>query len=123
MSAQTPEDLDRLFAEAAAKGDAAAIAALYEPGGVLLGQDGDAVGTDAIRTAISGMASVKPKVTMNIAKTVTAGDIAIVYNDWNVSMPGADGSTVAMSGKAIEVCRRQPDGSWLFVVDDPTARG
>jgi hypothetical protein len=27
-----------------------------------------------------------------------------------------------LSGKAIEVCRRQPDGTWLFVIDDPYAR-
>lgn len=123
MSARTPEDLDRLFAEAAANGDADAIAALYEPGALMLGEDGDASGRDAIRTAIAGLASLKPSLTMNVTKTVTAGDIAIVYNDWSTSMPGPDGNSVAMSGKAIEVCRRQPDGSWLMVIDDPTARG
>jgi ketosteroid isomerase-like protein len=24
-----------------------------------------------------------------------------------------------LSGRAIEVARRQPDGTWLYVVDDP----
>lgn len=121
MSAKIPGDLDRLFAEAAARGDADAIAALYEPDAVKLGRDGvPATGTAAIRDSVAGMASMKPHITMNVVKTVIAGDIAIVYNDW--SSAGPDGKSVAASGHALEVCRRQPDGSWLFVIDDPTAR-
>jgi ketosteroid isomerase-like protein len=35
--------------------------------------------------------------------------------------PGA--SPIERSGKAMEVMRRQPDGSWRVAIDDPFARG
>jgi ketosteroid isomerase-like protein len=35
----------------------------------------------------------------------------------------AEGRPVTMEGRAIEVSRRQADGSWLFVLDDPFGRG
>jgi len=38
-------------------------------------------------------------------------------------MTGPDGQPTAMAGKAIEVVRRQADGTWRFIVDDPWARG
>ena len=53
----------------------------------------------------------------------TGEDLALVYNDWTLSATGADGNPIERSGKAIEVVRRQPDGSWRFAIDDPTARG
>jgi len=47
----------------------------------------------------------------------------VLYNDWTGTMKGPDGAPVKMAGKAIEIVRRQPDGTWRFVVDDPFARG
>ena len=54
---------------------------------------------------------------------INAGDVAVLYNDWTGSMTGPDGVEMPVTGKAIEVCRRQADGTWLFVVDDPWGRG
>jgi ketosteroid isomerase-like protein len=53
----------------------------------------------------------------------TGEDLALVYNDWTLSATGPDGSPIQRSGKAIEVVRRQRDGSWRFAIDDPRARG
>jgi ketosteroid isomerase-like protein len=47
----------------------------------------------------------------------------MVYNDWRMTLTGPDGKAQQSSGKAIEVVRRQADGSWKYVVDDPNARG
>jgi ketosteroid isomerase-like protein len=57
-------------------------------------------------------------------KVVQSGDdLAMVYNDWHMSAKRPDGQPVEASGKAIEVVRRQPDGTWRFILDDPYARG
>ncbi len=46
-----------------------------------------------------------------------AEELAATYGVW--SMKAGDQE---LSGKTIEVVRRQPDGTWLFVIDDPFAR-
>jgi ketosteroid isomerase-like protein len=47
----------------------------------------------------------------------------MVYNDWQMSAKRPDGRPVEAAGKALEVVRRQPDGTWRFILDDPYARG
>ena len=34
---------------------------------------------------------------------------------------GPDGKAVSMAGQSTEVVRRQPDGTWRYVVDNPYA--
>ena len=125
MAARSPEDIDRLFAERMAAGDVDAVVALYEPAGALVALDGlVTTGPAAIREALARLAAMRPQMTMNLVRVVrTADDLAVVYNDWRLSAVDAKGRPVTMQGRAIEVSRRQPDGSWLFVLDDPFARG
>ena len=125
MPARTPEDCDRLFAERVNAGDVDGVARLYEPRATLVQQDGSAAtGAGAIRDALAGFAALKPRLTMNVTRVVKSGDdLAVLYNDWTLVGTGPDGKPLEMTGKAIEVVRRQRDGTWLFAVDDPFARG
>ena len=125
MTARTPEDIDRLFAERMAAGDVDGVVALYEPGGGLVSFDGIVTtGPGPIREALARLAAMRPRMTMNLVRVVRSADgFALVYNDWKMSAVDPDGRAVTMEGKAIEVSRQQPDGSWLFVLDDPFGRG
>ncbi len=125
MPARTPEECDALFAVSINKGDLEGLVALYEPQASLVQQDGtSASGTAAIREGLAGFVAMKPKVTMNVKKVVRAGDdLAVLYNEWSLTAKGPDGNPIAMSGKAVEIVRRQRDGTWLFAIDDPFARG
>lgn len=124
MSARTPEECDALFATNINGGDLEGLVALYEPQASLVQQDGTAArGTAAIREGLAGFVAMKPKITMNVTKVVRAGDdLAVLYNDWSLTAKGPEGTPIAMSGKAMEIVRRQRDGTWLFAVDDPFAR-
>jgi uncharacterized protein (TIGR02246 family) len=121
----SPEDVDRLFAEHVNAGDVEGVVALYEPDGTLLMQDGaPSSGTEAIRTAIGQFVAMNPQLRMSIRQVVHGGgDIAAVYNDWQVTLIGPDGKLIEDSGMACEIVRRQADGSWRFVIDDPRMRG
>lgn len=113
MPATSPEQLSQLFSQAIGRGDLEAVMALYEPGAVFLTQSGDLrSGTDAIRQEMAPLADMKPEFKINVDKVVSSGDITLMYSTWSVSNPQS-------SGRAIEVARRQPDGTWLYVVDDP----
>jgi len=49
---------------------------------------------------------------------VRSGDeLAATYGVWTMKIGDQE-----LSGRTIEVARRQPDDTWLFLIDDPFAR-
>ena len=124
MSARRPEDCDRLFAEGVNAGDVEAVVALYEEGGCFVRRDGAAVGSAEIRSVIEKMLEEKPHLSCDVRRVVRAGqDLALLYNDWTMTSVGPGGQTVERTGKALELVRRQADGTWRYVIDDPRGRG
>ena len=120
MPARNPEELDRLFSEALNSGNLDALVALYEPQATLTPEPGQVVtGTQAIREALSAFVAVKPTITLEVKTLAQTGDIALTSAKWALSGTGSDGNHTTMSGRSVEVSRRQPDGSWLFVIDTP----
>ena len=125
MPARTPGDCDRLFEEHVNAGDVEGVVTLYEEGGSLVQHDGGvATGHSAIRGVIARLVAMQPKLRNDVVRVVQAGEgLALLYNDWSMSARGRDGNPIERAGKAIEVVRRQADGTWRFVIDDPYARG
>jgi uncharacterized protein (TIGR02246 family) len=124
-TAHTPEDTDRLFGERMNAGDLDGLVALYERGATLVRENGTpGTGRDAIRAELGGILGAKPKIVMNV-RTVRRGgeNVAVLYNDWHATVTNPNGKVEALHGCAVEVVRRQPDGRWLFVIDDPDGRG
>jgi uncharacterized protein (TIGR02246 family) len=124
-SATSPEACDRLFGEHVNAGDLEALLELYEPGCSLVRRDGSvARGHAEIRQVFERLLAMQAKMSTEIVKVVQSGEeLAMVYNDWRMSGRRPDSQPVEASGKAIEVVRRQPDGTWRFILDDPYARG
>lgn len=125
MHATTPEDVDRLFGERVNAGDLDGLVALYEPDATLVTQDaGTLRGRAAIREYLSGLTAMKATIDMGTSRVVPAGtDLAVVHHDWQATITMPDGQQTTLTGKATEVVRRQPDGTWLFALDDPDMRG
>ncbi|MEV0126992.1 nuclear transport factor 2 family protein [Dactylosporangium sp. NPDC050688] len=109
-TAKTPEDLTRLFVERANAGDAEGLAALYEEGAVLAYPPGSTTaGRAAIRAVCEEMLRHVPHFELEpLIPTVVNGDLALT------GTRSADGK-----GGRVQVVRRQPDGSWLRVIDRP----
>jgi len=124
MEALKPEDADRLFAERVHAGDLEGVLKLYEPGATLVMPEGDVTGAVALRGTLSQVLAAQLRLQTNVTKIIRVGeDLAVLYNEWSGSMIGPDGQRTAQAGKATEVVRRQADGTWRFIVDDPWARG
>ncbi len=116
MTAPTPEDVDRLFAEALNAGSLDALVALYEPQAALTPMPDKLVtGTAAIRESLAGFLAGKPHITLTPRLVAQTGDVAVVSAKWELSVTGPDGKPAKM----IEVVRRQSDGRWLFAIDLP----
>lgn len=121
MPARTPEDLDRLFAEALNAGNIDALVALYEPQAALTPPGGKSpvIGHAAIREVLAGFVAGKPRMTLMPRLLSQAGELALISAQWSVSMSGPDGKPVQASGQSVELARRQPNGDWLFAIDVP----
>lgn len=125
MPARTPADTDHLFGERVNAGDLDGMIALYEPNATFVAADGGLrVGRDAIREELSGLMAAHPKIDMGTIRVVPlADDLAVLHHDWVAVFTEDQGQVTEMRGKATEVVRRQADGAWLFLLDDPNMRG
>lgn len=120
MPARRPEELDRLFGEGLNTGNVDALVALYEPDAALMPQPGQVVtGTHAIREALAALIAAKPTITLDAKTLAQTRDIALTCARWKFSGTGPDGKAIKMEGHSIEVTRRQGDGTWRYVIDDP----
>jgi uncharacterized protein (TIGR02246 family) len=120
MPTHKPEELDVLFAQAVNAGDIEAVIKLYEPAASLTPQPGQVVsGTKAVREALSSFLAMKPRITLEARTLAEAGGIALTTSKWVLEGTGPDGKPMKMEGQSAEVARRQPDGTWLFVIDNP----
>ena len=112
--ATQPEDIARLIVERVNAGDAEGLAELYEPDAVLAFPPGQmTVGREAIRAVYEQLLATRPHFKPEEAlPTVRNVDLALT------STRPAD-----ESGGRVQVARRQPDGTWLRVIDRPEIGG
>jgi ketosteroid isomerase-like protein len=105
-----PEDLTRLFVERANEGNAAGVAELYEEQAVMAYPPGKlTVGREAIRALWEKVLANGPRFEQESPlPTLISGDIALT------STPPRDGA-----GARAQVTRRQSDGTWLRLLDQP----
>lgn len=106
-SAQEPNDLERFFVERANAGDVEGLVALYEPNAVVAHNDGRvATGLIEIREMFFAFLADRPQPHSSTqAEALRSGDLALTS------------SRLSNGDITAEVARRQPDGSWLWVVD------
>lgn len=120
MPASSPREVLERFADAFAAQDLDGIMALYEPQAVLVAQPGTVVGGPAaIREALRGFLAPTSTFVSRVEGTLLAGEVALVSSRWMLRGTGPDGGRVELAGQTTDVVRRQPDGSWLFVIDNP----
>jgi ketosteroid isomerase-like protein len=62
---------------------------------------------------------MKGKLDLQVRRVLEAGDLALVAGNWSFTGTAPDGTAVTLTGNNADVLRRQPDGSWRFVIDNP----
>lgn len=92
----------------------------YGPGAVVLFQPGQPVSDpEQLRQMFSGMAAAKPAFTYSGHEVTVSGDTAVHIAPWDMKAQTPDGKEIRQSGLSIAVLRRQPDGAWKMVIDNP----
>ena len=85
---------------------------VFEPGA-------PASGKETLRAAFTQFAAANPAFTFGGHQVVMAGDIAVHIAPWDMTGTLPDGQVISDSGLSVAVMRRQSDGSWKMVIDNP----
>jgi ketosteroid isomerase-like protein len=102
------------------EGDIAGIMKTYEPGAVVMAEPGAPVtGKAGLEAMFAGFIAARARFTFLGHEVIQAGDLAVHFTPWRMTGTGPDGSPIAGGGLSVAVLRRQPDGKWLMVIDDP----
>lgn len=105
--AKVPNDLEKFFVERANAGDVEGLVALYEPNAIVAYGDGKvAIGPEQIRELFVEFLATRPRLDPSLqADALCSGDLALTS------------SRLSNGDVTAEIARRQPDGRWLWVVD------
>lgn len=120
MSAKSPEEICRLFQQSMTAGDLDALLTCYDAEAVFLNQyqSGEIKrGHDELREVLAPLAAAQQRFEYHIRQVIQSGDIALMHTDWKSSAPRPG------IQYAIEVARRQPDGTWRWLIGDPFTVG
>ncbi|MGA0567735.1 YybH family protein [Rathayibacter sp. KR2-224] len=111
-TATDPEALGRMFLIRANAGDVDGVVALYEPTAVIESPPGQtSTGSAAIRRLYERLLANRPQFSGEVRQVLLRhGDLALT-------------STRFHGGATAEVARRQADGTWLWILDQPNVVG
>ncbi len=98
-----------------AAGDVDGILTTYETGAIVVGQPGVPVSGDAaLREMFEQFIAQGATFTYGAHDVVLAGDVALHLMKWTAPTPNGD-----VTALSVAVLRKQPDGNWKMVIDQP----
>jgi uncharacterized protein (TIGR02246 family) len=120
MSRETPEQVLKAIVDGINAGNLDVLLALYEPEAAFAPQPGSlAHGLAGIRESLAAFIAMKGTLDLQVTRVLEAGGLALVAGVWSFTGTGPDGAPVKLTGHNADVLRRQGDGSWRFVIDNP----
>ena len=101
-------------------GDLESLLPLYEGDAAFADQPGSlAHGAHGVREALTGFISMNGKLDLEVTRVLEVDDLALVIGEWSFDGTGPDGERVRLAAQNADVLRRQVDGTWRFVIDNP----
>ena len=124
MSRSTPEQVLKSIVDGINTGNLNALMSLYEPEATFATQPGRLNhGLQGVREALADFISMKGTLDLKVARVLEASDLALVTTAWSFTGTGSDGKPVRLEAKSADVLRRQKDGTWRMVIDNPWGTG
>lgn len=106
--------------EAFHKKDLKGVLASYEPNAVIVFNPEKPVsGKDAISEGFMGFFAMSPKFEYSGHEVLVNGDLAMHFAPWTMTGKASDGTEINQSGLSVVVLRKQHNGKWLMVFDNP----
>ena len=105
------------------KKDIDGVLATYETNAIVMFEPQKPVhGKETLRAVFTQFVSMNPQYTFSGHEVYVSGDIATHIAPWKMTGQLPDGSKIEQSGLSIAVLRRQADGNWLMIQDNPNGQ-
>ncbi len=118
--AHRPEETTEVFVHHFNAGDVdRLIAAYYAEGAVLAAEPGASASGAALRTGLEKYLALRGKITATTRHTLVAGDTALLVIDWVIEGTDPNGQPIKFPGTSTDVVRRDGDGVWRCIIDNP----
>ncbi len=120
MSTATPEQVLESIVIGINSGDLDSLMPLYESDAAFATQPGSlAPGAPGVREALTGFIAMNGTLDIDVTRVLEVDDLALVVGVWTFDGTGSDGEPVRLAARNADVLRRQTDGTWRFVIDNP----
>jgi uncharacterized protein (TIGR02246 family) len=120
MSTATPEQVLESIVTGINSGDLESLMPLYESEAAFVPEPGSlAHGASGIGESLNGFISMNGELDLEVTRVLEVDDLALVIGVWSFNGTGPDGEPVRLKAHNADVLRRQTDGSWRFVIDNP----
>ncbi len=120
MPAHRPTELHALFAQAFNLRKLDELLALYEPNATVVVSGEPVAGHDRVRAALERWLAAGGQMVLDTRAVIEGPDgLVVLHGAWTITWPEPSASVTTRRGLSTEVARRQPDGTWRFVIDNP----
>lgn len=115
-----PEDLYPALIAAYNAGDLEALVSLYDPKAAFVIKPGRVTGNAAeLRGAMHHLLGLGCRLNVDPRTFIHSDDVVLALGTFTLSGRREDGAPFERTSRFADVLRRQPDGRWLIIIDNP----
>ncbi len=119
----TPEAVHQNYSEYFRTSDLEGLVSLYEPNAIVVGEEGEEIkGTAKIREMFTDALKNKGTLKIETLSEYLLDNIASIRVKWHMQAIDSEGNELDITNVASEVMRKQPDGNWLYIIDQPCTK-
>ncbi|MFI1773322.1 YybH family protein [Thalassobellus citreus] len=96
------------------------VMACYEPNAVVVFEPESPISdTTILQNMFTGMSKANPVFTYSGHEVFITGNIATHIAPWKMTAKAPDGTDIKQNGLSVAVLRKQENGQWLMLLDNP----
>jgi len=118
-----PDEADEYFMNCIREGNLKNAMSCFDQEAVYMDKDGNAIrGLDNIEKVMANLCKMKPDIKIYKHKNIPVGnDLIYRLDKWTLTATDPQGNPIKMQGASAHIMRKNADGVWLWLVDNPFA--
>jgi ketosteroid isomerase-like protein len=103
------------------KGNINFLMTLYEEDACFASEPGLIINdSNNIRQTLQSFFNIGARLEAKVKRVIRASDLALLITEWSITgTEPAYGTPISLTGRGIIVLRRQSDGTWLMIIENP----